>query len=69
MISALQSDATLKEAERSEFIYDVETLKAELQRTHLRRNIIGSLLSALGNVSSINSFLMPITPYIPGSVL
>jgi hypothetical protein len=65
MLSALQSDISLSEAERRELVADVETLKTELKRTHPRKSIVGTLLSTLGNVSSITGFIIQIGPHLP----
>jgi hypothetical protein len=65
MISVLKADTSLTETQRNELVSDVETLKAELKRRHPRTNMIGTIMSTLGDVSSVTSFIMQITPYLP----
>lgn len=65
IIMEIKNDKSLNEIKIKETIDDIKILLRELQLKNPRKGIIKSIISSLGNFSSIVAFIDKLYPFLP----
>ena len=61
----IKNDRTLSEADRSKILDDIKILLREIQLKKPRKNIVNTILSSLGSLSSIAALIDKVLPFLP----